>query len=82
MDIARGGDVAERVSRTRIAQPGEDVPRRGDGKEQQNTGEQAEFTPAAPIAGEQQVRARRQEEEDRSDESLGEHGQASAAQVR
>ena len=63
------------VARARIAQPGEDVPGRGNGEEEQNAGGQAELTPAAPISGEQQVRHGGEEEEDRSHHPLGQHGQ-------
>ena len=67
-----------------IAQPGENMPWRGDGEEEQKAGGQAELTPAAPIAGEQQVRRGGQEEEDRSDEPFGQHGerQRSPSQVK
>ena len=75
VDVARGGNVAYRVTRAWIAQPGENVPGRGDGKEEQNAGEQAELTPAAPISGEQQVRHGGEEEKDRSHQPLGQHGQ-------
>ena len=55
VDIAWGGNISYRVPGARVTQAGENMPGRGDGEEEQNAGGQAEFTPAAPISGEQQV---------------------------
>ncbi len=73
--VARAGNVAHGVTCTGIAQSGKDVPRRGDGKEEQNAGEQAELTPAAPIAGKPQVGHGGGKKEDRGNQPLGQHGQ-------
>ena len=69
--VARGGNVAHGVACAGIAQSGEDVPWRGDGKEEQNAREQAELTPAAPIAGKPQVGHGGGTEEDRGNQPLG-----------
>ncbi len=84
MDVAWGGDVAHRVTCAGIAESGEDVPGRGDGKEEQNTGEQAELTPAPPIASQQQVGHGGGKEEDRGNQPFGQHGQrqSSPGQVK
>ena len=71
MDIAGSRDIPYGVPGARIAQPGEDVPGRGDGEKQQNAGEQTELAPAAPFSGEQQIGHRGEEEKDRGYQPLG-----------
>src|ERR1700677_4632001 len=73
--VAGAGNVAYGVACAGIAQSGEDVPWRGDGKEEENAREQAELTPAAPIAGEPKVRPGGCTEEDGGDQPFGQHGQ-------
>src|SRR6185437_3607228 len=58
----------------RVAQRGEDVPGRGDGEQERDTGEGMKQTPATPLAGEDEEEADGGEEEDDGDEALGEHG--------
>ena len=55
-----------------IAKAGEDVPGRGDGEEEQKSGEGAEFAPSAPGSGEDEVGNCRGDEEDGGDEAFGE----------
>ena len=57
-----------------VAQPCQDVPRRGDGKEKRGAGEGTKLTPAAEFPCEEQVDHDRAAEEDRGDEAFGEHG--------
>ncbi len=58
-----------------VAKAGEDVPRRGDGKEEQGAAEQAELAPAAKFTGDQQVEEGGAGEEDDPDQPLGENGE-------
>jgi len=70
--------VADGVSLVRIGQAAEDVPWSGDGQEDERAGEEVQFAPAAPLAGEDEVRQSRADEKDRGDEALGEQGQGYA----
>ena len=72
VDVAGGGDVADGIAVIGIAEAGEDVPRRGDGEEEQQSGEEMELTPAAPFAGEDEIRNDGGDKEDGCDESFGE----------
>src|SRR5271170_5289304 len=55
-----------------VAKAGEDVPGRGDGEEEQESGEGAELAPATPGSGENEVGNGGGDEEDGRDEALGE----------
>ena len=69
------GVIADRVSLVGVGQAGQDVPRRGDGQEQQQPGQRLQCAPAAPLSAQQQQRDRGREEEHRSDQALGQQGQ-------
>ena len=56
----------------RIAERGEDVPRRGDRKEDQRGGDEVELPEQAELAGDQEVEEDEAEREDEADEALGE----------
>ena len=55
-----------------VAQRGEDVPRRGDGKEYQRRWDQVESEEELEVAGDQQVEEDESEGEDEADEAFGE----------
>ncbi len=62
-----------------VAQCSEDVPRRGDGEEERETGEGMKQTPAAPFACKDEEEADGGEEKEDGDEALGEHGAGDGA---
>ncbi len=73
--------IADGVSLVGVRESGEDVPRRGDGEEEQDSRDGLQVAPAAPLSAQQQQGNGRGGEEDGSDESLGQVARASAAHM-
>ena len=63
------------VQASGVAQAGEDVPRGGDGEEEEGSGEGFEAAPVAEFAGEGEIEEGGGEEEDDGDQALGEDGE-------
>ncbi len=84
MHMPRRGNVAHGISLIRVAQAGEYVPRRRDGKKEHNAGEESQLAPAPPLARDEQVRNNGGDEEDRGDKPFGEHrnGQGRVCKVQ
>jgi len=82
VDVAEGGVVADGVALVRIGEAAEDVPGGGDGQEEQQAGDGLELPPAAPLAGEQQVRNGGANKEDGAMKPLVSSARATPAQVR
>ena len=78
VNVSRRRNVADRMSMIRIAQPGENMPRRCDRKKQKTAGKDAEFPPAPPLSRKNQIRDYCGEKEYGCDEALRQYRQRQA----
>src|SRR6185437_13285945 len=74
--VSRGGMIAHRVALIGICQASEDVPRRGDREEQQDSAEWLQIAPPPPQPAEGEERYRRRNEKYRRDQPFGQCSQS------
>lgn len=68
-------EKAMAVGAPSVAQSGEDMPRRGDGEEEDGSGEGAQTSPLGELARPEKKREDGAEDEDERDQAFGENGE-------
>src|SRR5579875_706075 len=69
--VSGRGDIADRIPLVRIAKARQNVPRRGNGQKEQETGQKTKLPPLAPFTRDDEVRKDRGHKKDRSNQPFG-----------